>query len=215
VGTEYGYSPYGEAAASGASSGNEFQYTGREDDGTGLYYFRARYYDPRLSRFIAQDPIGLNGGINVYAYAWGNPRRFRDPLGLRPLTTCEKDTLSKYFLEEDLNRVDLHESFPWWLFWVSKRFDAITLKDDICFREGVYNSASADGLALLGHEMVHVDQYASGMTYLKYLTAGGYDDNPYETVAYLIGDMIREELRAAGAACPPPSKPSKSSGGFG
>jgi hypothetical protein len=62
--------------------------------------------------------------------------------------------------------------------------------------------------------MVHIGQYNSGMTYWKYLTAGEYDNNPYEIAAYIIEDRIREELEATGAACPRPSKSSKSSGGF-
>ena len=38
---------------------NPFQYTGRENDATGLYYYRARYYSPTLRRFISEDPLGL------------------------------------------------------------------------------------------------------------------------------------------------------------
>ena len=38
---------------------NSYQYTGRENDGTGLYFYRARYYAPALGRFISEDPIGL------------------------------------------------------------------------------------------------------------------------------------------------------------
>ncbi|NIP74209.1 MAG: Rhs family protein, partial [Gammaproteobacteria bacterium] len=44
--TTYGYSPFGEVATEGEASDNPLQYTGRENDGTGLYYYRARYYDP-------------------------------------------------------------------------------------------------------------------------------------------------------------------------
>lgn len=58
------------------------RYTGREDDGTGLMYYRARYYNPRLSRFISEDPIGLAGGSNLYGYVGGGPVRWRDALGL-------------------------------------------------------------------------------------------------------------------------------------
>jgi RHS repeat-associated protein len=46
-----------------------FTYTGREwDKETGLYYYRARYYDPMEGRFISKDPIGFKGGINLYSY---------------------------------------------------------------------------------------------------------------------------------------------------
>ena len=49
---------------------------------TGLYYNRARYYDPQLGRFISEDPIGLEGGINAYAYAGNDPVNGTDPFGL-------------------------------------------------------------------------------------------------------------------------------------
>lgn len=77
----YAYEPYGEVNASG-SSDNPYQYTGRENDGTGLYYYRARYYSPTLKRFISEDPIGLAAGLNSYAYANLNPTRYTDPSGL-------------------------------------------------------------------------------------------------------------------------------------
>jgi RHS repeat-associated protein len=60
-----------------------YGYTGREfDSDTGLYYYRARWYDPKLGRFISEDPIGLNGGLNMYTYAKSNPQNMRDPWGL-------------------------------------------------------------------------------------------------------------------------------------
>jgi RHS repeat-associated protein len=80
--TSYAYSPYGQSQTSGAEEGNASQYTARENDGTGLYYYRARYYDAVLRRFVSEDPIGLEGGINEYGYVEGNPVLKRDPLGL-------------------------------------------------------------------------------------------------------------------------------------
>ena len=80
----YAYSPYGETTALGADEGNPIQYTARENDGTGLYYYRARYYDPVLKRFITEDPIGLAGGINAYAYVDNAPTIYTDPEGLKP-----------------------------------------------------------------------------------------------------------------------------------
>lgn len=78
----YAYSPYGETTALGPDEGNPLQYTGRENDGTGLYYYRARYYDPILKRFMNEDPIGVADGPNVMAYVRGNPIDFSDPTGL-------------------------------------------------------------------------------------------------------------------------------------
>ena len=80
--TQYKYSPFGETVATGEASDNSLQYTGRENDNTGLDYYRARYYDPQLKRFITEDPIGLRGGINVYAYVGNKPANRKDPLGL-------------------------------------------------------------------------------------------------------------------------------------
>jgi len=78
----YAYSAYGETSVLGPDAGNSLRYTGREDDGTGLYYYRARYYDPILKRFISEDPIGPAGGVNLYAYVDNNPISNTDPLGL-------------------------------------------------------------------------------------------------------------------------------------
>ncbi|MBI4830174.1 MAG: RHS repeat-associated core domain-containing protein [Candidatus Lindowbacteria bacterium] len=60
-----------------------FTYTGREyHSRSGLYYYRARFYDPRIGRFITPDPIGQIGGVNLYAYVGNNPVNYVDPLGL-------------------------------------------------------------------------------------------------------------------------------------
>ena len=79
--TQYGYDPFGNTTNYGATSSNVFQYAGRENDGNGLYYYRARYYSPTFGRFISEDPIGFKGGINFYAYARDNPINFADPSG--------------------------------------------------------------------------------------------------------------------------------------
>jgi RHS repeat-associated protein len=62
-----------------------YAYTGREwDPETGLYYYRARYYDPKVGRFLGEDPIGFEGGdINLYAYVGNNPVNRVDPMGLQ------------------------------------------------------------------------------------------------------------------------------------
>jgi len=84
--TEYSYEPFGAVSASGSTSTNELRYTGREDDGTGLNYYRARYYDPGLQRFLSEDPIGFGGGdVNFYAYVANDPLTWTDPLGLKVL----------------------------------------------------------------------------------------------------------------------------------
>jgi RHS repeat-associated protein len=67
------------------TSGVEFRYgyTGRELDGeTGLYYYRARYYDPTVGRFISEDPMGFGAGdTNLYRYVFNNATNYTDPSG--------------------------------------------------------------------------------------------------------------------------------------
>jgi RHS repeat-associated protein len=89
VPTEYTYEPFGVVSVNGAPSSNEKRFTGREEDGTGLIYSRARYYHPTRQRFISEDPLGLAGGeTNYYSYVGNNPIAFTDPLGLAKCGQC-------------------------------------------------------------------------------------------------------------------------------
>jgi RHS repeat-associated protein len=81
---QYTYDPFGNTTIAGSST-STYQYTGRENDGTGLYFFRERYYNSTLQRFISEDPAGLAGGVNSYAYVGDAPSDFTDPLGLSPV----------------------------------------------------------------------------------------------------------------------------------
>ena len=75
-----------DSFGNGSSNLTRYGYTGREwDADANLYYYRNRWYDPQMGRFISADPIGLNGGINLYAYVGNNPTRYVDPSGLNPL----------------------------------------------------------------------------------------------------------------------------------
>jgi RHS repeat-associated protein len=88
--TTYTYEPFGATTVTGGSTTNTYGYTGRENDGTALYYYRARYYHPALQRFISEDPLEFAGGVNVYAYALNRPISLTDPLGLFTLSVCVK-----------------------------------------------------------------------------------------------------------------------------
>jgi len=80
--TSYTYDPFGNTTIAGSST-NPFQFTGRENDGTGLYYNRARYYSPTTQRFIDQDPADtLSSGSGLYTYVSNDPADLVDPLGL-------------------------------------------------------------------------------------------------------------------------------------
>lgn len=77
------YSPFGELVASEGVIEPPLRFPGQyADQETGLYYNYFRDYDPRVGRYVESDPIGLNGGLNTYAYVGGNPIQYSDPTGL-------------------------------------------------------------------------------------------------------------------------------------
>lgn len=100
VKTQYAYDSFGAVTVTGEASDNPFQYTGRENDNTGLYYYRARYYSPELQRFISEDPILKPGKLDIpfmlpsllnnpavlnqYNYVLNSPVNNTDPEGLEP-----------------------------------------------------------------------------------------------------------------------------------
>jgi RHS repeat-associated protein len=91
--TEYTYEPFGKSTVTGSSNTNPFQYTGRENDLTGLYYYRNRYYNPTSQRFISEDPLGfVSKDYNLYSYVENNPLLYVDPWGLER-SCCNQDLL--------------------------------------------------------------------------------------------------------------------------
>jgi len=88
-GAQYGYTryyPYGSTRDSSGSLDTDKKFTGQRLDGTGLYYYGARYYDPSIGRFISADPISIPAGavaaLSRYSYSYNNPLKYIDPSGL-------------------------------------------------------------------------------------------------------------------------------------
>ena len=86
----YVYDAYGNVTIRNGSGtviptsayGNRFLFQGREYDyTTQLYHFRARWYDPETGRWLSNDPIGISGGLNLYAFCNNDPVNFVDPMG--------------------------------------------------------------------------------------------------------------------------------------
>jgi hypothetical protein len=142
--------------------------------------------------------LGSVGAISICTDIYNNPINLIDPLGLRSLTNYEKKMLDPYIPQEDLNNADLHDGdVPWYL---GNEFAGITRGNNIYFRSGVYDPCTSAGLALLGHELIHVGQYRNGMNWLTYLwsTRKGYYNSKYEIPAYATQNKILNDLNNRG-----------------
>lgn len=135
------------------------------------------------------------------------PERAADPVGREGLSLdeCEKYYLSNYFSERTLSSVRLHVGeVPSWL---GQEYLGVTLGRDIYLRPGAYDPSSPSGLALLGHEIVHAEQYGRGMTvpyYVLEAVGHSYRDHPAEVPAFEMQARILADLQAMGdfAGCP-------------
>jgi len=83
VGDSFVYDSYGNVTSSTGSFAQPFRFTGREwDVETGLYYYRARYYEPTTGQFLSEDPNKMGVGLSLYSYVGNSPISYDDPLGL-------------------------------------------------------------------------------------------------------------------------------------
>ena len=108
---QYIYGPFGQALTVTEQVAQPFRFAGREyDSEDGLYYYRSRFYDPQLARFVSEDPIGLDGGINPFAYVGNDPTNKRDPSGLCPVGEFQSTVSIRIYIPE-LGMVDLEVPF--------------------------------------------------------------------------------------------------------
>ncbi|MBI1928691.1 hypothetical protein HYR99_31160 [Candidatus Poribacteria bacterium] len=109
VARAYVYDAFGQIVQQVGTLPNPYTYTGRELDAeSGLYYYRARYYDARVGRFLPEDPIKIVGGLNLYLYASDNPINVLDPTGLAPRNPRLED-----FLINQAKKILIEEAPPW------------------------------------------------------------------------------------------------------
>ncbi|MDP2923714.1 MAG: RHS repeat-associated core domain-containing protein [Candidatus Omnitrophota bacterium] len=83
----YAYDSFGNIITSTGTTPNNRQFLTKEQDTTGLVYFGARYYDPRIGRFITPDPMGMVDGPNMYVYCNNDPINYIDPYGFQEIMT--------------------------------------------------------------------------------------------------------------------------------
>jgi RHS repeat-associated protein len=84
----YLYDAWSQTRSQTGSVANPFTYTARETGENGTLFYRARYLNPSAGRFLAEDPIGFDGGMNLYTYVGGDPVQFNDPWGLVAQFCC-------------------------------------------------------------------------------------------------------------------------------
>jgi RHS repeat-associated protein len=78
---EYSYTTFGEQLSSLGDYSPRFTFSSKERDASGLVYFGFRYYSPALCRWISEDPIREQGGINLYQFCGNDPVNEIDPYG--------------------------------------------------------------------------------------------------------------------------------------
>jgi hypothetical protein len=111
----------------------------------------------------------------------------------RPLNELERLRYAPYFDSSTLDAARVYVGRT--PFWLDGEMDGVTLGHDIYLKKGTYDPLESSGIGLLGHELVHVQQFNSGMSYLGYLweLRHGYGHNRYETEAYDMDRKIVEE----------------------
>lgn len=143
--SRFGYRPYGASTA----PATPFGFTGQRLDveAGGIYYFRARAYSPRLGRFLQPDPIGYDGGLNLYAYVGNDPLNLIDPEGLSALNAIQSALNSGLSLGQNLLQSSLDALVP------DAHYSGLAQQE---FNAGNYGYAAGYGIASLADALLGV-----------------------------------------------------------
>ncbi len=122
VQNRYQYDAWGNHRTQSGTQWNPFGFTGHEyDEETGLYYAKARFYDPEVGRFLTEDPaepdLTTPPSLHRYLYAYGNPTRYWDPFGLQSVEIDDDDY-------ERWRRTHPEGSMAQYFDWIDERYDA-------------------------------------------------------------------------------------------
>jgi RHS repeat-associated protein len=145
TGTGFGINTYDEYGVPGSSNVGLFQYTGQPWlSEAGAYHYRARAYLPALGRFAQTDPIGMQGGINLYAYVLNDPVNLSDPSGL--LADCRYQQVRVAFARETSDG-QFEGGYRWeWQI-------ACTEESSFSFEQRLFNFESSVGT----NELLHLE----------------------------------------------------------
>jgi RHS repeat-associated protein len=180
----YEYDVYGRVGATDARHPNRIMFTGREyDKETGLYYYRARYYNPQIGRFLQTDPIGYGAGMNWHSYCGNNPVNWIDAYGYDPIAAAQP-TMPATGAVYDANNKKW-----WWLSgeWSQAQISAAWNADP----SGMYMSV-VDGYSVW--VVSTKNQTASGDTVEITGEAGIMDDKASISLQARIWQAVQEDL---------------------
>jgi RHS repeat-associated protein len=181
----------------GATEGG-FAFTGREwDPETGLYYYRMRYYDSAIGRFISEDPSGLDGGINRFRYVRNSPTNYVDPLGLKDCVVddCMQNCLEQIFEQPIPNvRIIQGSKTTFFMKLIGKGGTAISHPNSVRIPGPCEEFLSSYWWVL--HEYFHVVMQwraakPNNLTKKKYLANPGKWENPASNFADLYESTLK------------------------
>jgi RHS repeat-associated protein len=191
---------------------------GLTDRQAGVIRFGARDYDPQLGRWTTKDPIRFAGSYpNLYVYAGADPVNLLDFTGLQPLrlSECLKEFLGRFqadiYPNVDLSRVRINVDGIPWLIRTLATVDpiAFTYNYDIYFEEGAFQPGTAGGVALLMHELLHVQEFRSrgvkpfrnlylAESFRRWIAGGDpYWDNVFEQDADALQGLMEKYIGSA------------------
>lgn len=113
----------------------------------------------------------------------------------RTLNALEREQFKPYFSTQVIEQARIVEGHV--PFWLKRNMCAVVLGRYIYLRPGAYQANTIQGVALLGHELVHVSQFMHGMTIFGYLWScrHGYRHSQYEIQAYATGALIARDFQ--------------------
>ena len=182
------------------------------DKETNLHYNYFRDYDPSIGRYAESDPIGLQGGLNTYAYVGGQPLRLIDAYGLQeksgtsnercPPNSCQKKCLESTF-GEPIDSIEVIVDIP-----MVTRHRGEGAKGSVTRQNAIYTSLGCDGFwpqhFHVLHEYFHViRQWGRGMTKASYLVSWRQKEREADAFAE---DHLMEYIKCL-STCSPQCKP--------
>jgi RHS repeat-associated protein len=217
---QYGYDPFGNTMSYGSTSTNVSQYTGRENDANGLYFYRARYYSPEFERFISEDPIDFRGGTNLYAYVANDPVTLTDPSGMVIVVNGTPQQNQNYLTAEAYLKGDpgmaqtiqnlQNSSTIFTIDFINDGDDRFSRATNTIYWDPYSGCKSTSGgtqsAALgLGHEMSHANHPTLGR-FLAKIDAGRYTNleewrvisGPETAAAHSLGEPTRPDHECSG-----------------